>query len=173
MALISELKRDYSVNCVKCVHQSVKCIRRIRESSTQVKTQEYKYSVYLSRKVELLERRVLADVAADHSLYLSRLEQQTESVVGHSRRVRDDGQTLHIRLLQCLDQLLRDAAQTEPCRTETCLSKYSTEMGITSRMRITGIMNIRRMFILRKFYIYIKPKSIRNEKIKKSFRLCE
>jgi hypothetical protein len=62
----------------------------------------------------LLERRVLAHVAADHLADLSRLQQQAQPEVVHARVVRDAGEVLDAAVAQGDDEVLGNAAQAEP-----------------------------------------------------------
>ena len=67
----------------------------------------------LARQIEVGENLVLADVARDHLPDLAGLEQDAEPDAVDAGVVGDDGEVLHARLAQRLDQRLGDAAEPE------------------------------------------------------------
>src|SRR6185436_681900 len=72
----------------------------------------------LARDKLPLELLLLADVARDHLLDLTRREQHAEAELVDAAVVRNDGQVLHPALAQRCDAELRDAAQAESARDQ-------------------------------------------------------
>src|SRR5690606_23320483 len=72
----------------------------------------------LSREELALELGVLADIGRDHLPDLPPFEEQPESEVVDAAVVRDDGEILDAHLVDLRDQVLGDAAQTEPARDD-------------------------------------------------------
>ena len=63
-----------------------------------------------------LEFLVLADVGGHDLLHLPGGEQNPHAEAIHARVVADDGEAFHAAVVQCGDEIFRDAAQPEPAR---------------------------------------------------------
>ena len=63
-----------------------------------------------------LELFVLADVGGHHLLHLPGGEQNPHAEAIHARVVADDGEAFHAAVVQCGDEIFRDAAEPESAR---------------------------------------------------------
>ncbi len=72
--------------------------------------------IEFTREHLALEFLVLAYVGGHHLLHLPRRQQHAHAEAIHARVVADDGEPLHATVVQCGDEIFRDAAKPEAAR---------------------------------------------------------